>query len=63
MKTDLYTKTVLTLIAVGLFLNVATDLIPVAQAFGSGTDVRVTNYETDITGGALLYVHCTNCGG
>jgi hypothetical protein len=61
MKTDLYTKSVLTLIAVGLFLNVAADLIPVAYAYGSGAEVKVTNYETDISAGETLYVYCTNC--
>jgi len=62
MKTDIYTKTILTLIAVALFLNVGAKLIPVANAsYGRGTDVRVTNYETDITTGETLYVYCTNC--
>jgi hypothetical protein len=40
MKTDVYTKTVLTLIAVGLFLSAATDLIPAAYALSSGTEVK-----------------------
>ena len=46
MKTDIYTKCVLTLIAVGLFLNFAADFIPAAYAYGSGAEVKVTNYET-----------------
>ncbi len=61
MNTDLYTKTVLTLVAVGLFLNVAVNLIPVAYAYGSGAEVKVTNYETDIKAGETLYVYCKNC--
>ena len=61
MKTDIYTKCVLTLIAVGLFLNFAADFIPAAYAQGSGAGVKVTNYETDIRGGETLYVYCTNC--
>lgn len=62
MKTDFYTKFILTLIAVGLFLNVAAYLTTeVYASYGSGTDVKVTNYETDITNGETLYVYCTNC--
>jgi len=49
MKTDSYTKFILTLIAIGLFLNAAINLIPKVHAYGRGTEVQVTNYETDIT--------------
>ena len=61
MKTDFYTKFILTLIATGLFLNVAISLIPNVHAYGRGTEVKVTNYETDVKSGETLYVYCTNC--
>jgi len=60
---DNYSKAVLTVIAACMVFQVAGDLLgpSAAQAYGSGTDVRVTNYETDISAGATLYVYCTNC--
>ena len=61
METDFYTKFVLTLIALGLFLNVATHAIPLAYSRGSGMEVQVTNFETDMKPGETLYVYCTNC--
>ena len=61
MKTVFYTNFILTLIAIGLFLNVAISLIQNVHAYGSGAEVRVTNYETDVKGGETLYVYCTNC--
>lgn len=61
MSTDRYTKVVLTLIAIGLFLNAGLHLIPVAYAYGSGAEVSVTNYETDMKPGETLYVYCKNC--
>ena len=61
MNTDLYTKAILTLIAVGLFMNIGINSISNASAYGRGDDVRVTNYETDIKAGETLYVYCTNC--
>ena len=61
MKTDFYTKFILTLIAIGLFLNVALRIIPNVHAYGSGAEVQVTNYETDIRSGETLYVYCKNC--
>ena len=61
MKTDFYTKFILTLIAIGLFLNVAISLIPNVYAFGSGSEVQVTNYETDVRSGETLNVFCKNC--
>ncbi len=61
MKNDSYTKFILTLIAIGLFLNAAINLIPKVHAYGRGTEVQVTNYETDITAGETLYVYCKNC--
>ena len=60
MKTDRYTKIVLTLIAVGLWVNVGISLIADAHAYGSGENVKVTNLETDVRGGETLYVHVTN---
>lgn len=65
MYTDRYTKIILTLIAFGLLLNAALQLLPVAHAYGmsygNGTYVRVTNYETDMRKGETLYVYCKNC--
>ena len=61
MNTDFYTKVILTLIAVGLFLNFASNFATEAYARGRGAEVQVTNYETDITVGETLYVYCTNC--
>ena len=61
MKTDRYTKVILTLIALGLFLNVAVNFVPIAHAYGSGENVKVTNFETDMKSGETLYVYCTNC--
>ena len=61
MQIDVYTKFVLTLIAAGLFLNAATGLISEVDAYGSGEDVTVTNYETDVRDGETLWVYCTNC--
>ncbi len=61
MKTDAYTKVVLTLIAIGLFANVGVSLVSEAHAYGRGTDVKVTNYETDVKMGETLYVYCKNC--
>jgi hypothetical protein len=61
MKSDFYTKFILTLIAVGLFLNVAAYLTTEVYAYDSGTDVRITNYQTTLRSGETLYVYCTNC--
>ena len=63
MKVDLYTKAVLTVIAAALVVIAARDVgfVRKANAFGTGQDVRVTNYETDISAGETLYVYCTNC--
>lgn len=61
MNADRYTKTVLTVIAIALCLNVAVQLMPIAHAYGTGQDVTVTNYETDVSSGETLYVYCTNC--
>ena len=60
---DRYTKTVLTVIAVCLAVIVLRDVefVKPAHAYGSGQDVKVTNYETDISAGETLYVHCKNC--
>jgi len=69
MTSDLYTKIVLTVIAVALLLNVVGDWVPgphsvKASPGGYDQSVYVTNwpgYETDVTGGPTLYVHCNNC--
>lgn len=62
IKIDLYIKVVLTIIALSLCViaiqNI--ELIKKAEAYGSGTDVRVTNYETDVKTGETLYVYVTN---
>lgn len=59
--TDKYTKFMLTVIATCLLVITFKITIPGAQAFGSGQDVRVTNFETDIGSGETLFVHCVNC--
>ena len=62
IKVDLYIKVVLTIIALSLCVIAIqnTELIKKAEAFGSGNDVIVTNFETDISAGETLYVHVTN---
>ena len=63
MKIDLYTKAVLTVIAAALVIIAARDVgfVRKANAYGTGQDVRVTNYETDRKTGETLFVYCTNC--
>ncbi|MBT3170899.1 MAG: hypothetical protein HOM52_13485 [Rhodospirillaceae bacterium] len=63
MKVDLYTKAILTVIAVCLAVLVSQgfEFTAEAQISGSGQDVRVTNFATDITPGETLHVFCTNC--
>ncbi len=61
MNTDRYTKIILTLIAVGLVLNAASNFTSPAHAFGSGQDVKVTNLETDIRRGEMLLELCPDC--
>jgi len=62
MKTDAYTKVVLTLIAIGLFANVGVSLVSEARAIGTGAEVIVTNLATDMRlAGETLRVYCANC--
>jgi len=66
MKTDLYTKTVLTVIALALAVIASQDLGLVGRAeavgYGEGQKVRVTNLKTKTNGfGELLHVYCENC--
>jgi hypothetical protein len=62
LNSDWYMKIVFTVIAVALCVvaiqNV--EFISKAEAYGSGTKVSVTNYETDLAQGATLYVHVKN---
>mgnify|MGYP000137808346 FL=1 len=41
MKTDIYTKVVLTAIAIGLFLNIGISSIPDANALGAYDTIHV----------------------
>ena len=63
MNSHRYTQLLLTVIAACLVWIVARDvaLVRPAQAYGTGQDVKVTNYETDVKSGETLYVYCTNC--
>ncbi len=63
MKVDLYTKAMLTVIAVSLVVLVSQgfEFTDTARANVGGQDVRVTNFATDITPGETLHVFCTNC--
>ena len=63
MSIDRYTKTILTIIALSLAVLASerVGLVRGAAAYGSGEDVRVTNFETDVSYGETLYVYCTNC--
>ena len=66
MKTDLYTKTVLTVIALALVVIAWNDSNPVSRAeavgYGEGMKVVVTNLKTTSNGfGQLLHVYCENC--
>jgi len=49
MKTDIYTKVVLTAIAVGLFLNIAISSIPNANAELSSSDLIYLVHSGSIT--------------
>ena len=62
MKVDLYTKAILTVIAVCLVVLVSQgfEFSDKAQANVSGQDVNVVNLATDITPGETLHVFCTN---
>ncbi len=66
MKADLYTKTVLTVIALALVVIAWNDLVLVGRAeavgTGEGLKVVITNLKTGTNGfGELLHVHCENC--
>ncbi len=66
MKTDLYTKTVLTVIALALVVIASKDLDLVGRAeavgYGEGMKVMITNLKTKTNGfGQLLHVYCENC--
>ena len=66
MMTDLYTKTVLTVIALALALIASNDLGLVGRAqaigYGEGQKVVITNLKTKSNGfGELLHVYCENC--
>jgi hypothetical protein len=66
MKTDLYTKTVLTAIALALAVIASRDLGLIGRAgavgYGEGQKVVVTNLKTKTNGfGELLHVYCENC--
>ncbi len=58
-----YTNIILTVIAVLLALHLVMPLISPknADAYGTGQQVMVTNYETDQAPGETLYVFCKNC--
>ncbi len=60
---DSYTKFILSIIAICLFMITIKITIPDANAntFGSVQDVKITNLETDIRYGETLRVYCTNC--
>ena len=58
---DSYTKFVLSIIAICLFMITIKITVPNANAFGVGQDVRVTNFETDMRPGETLYIYCKNC--
>jgi hypothetical protein len=49
MKTDIYTKVVLTAIAVGLFLNIAISSIPNANAELSSYSTLMVRHSGEIT--------------
>ena len=66
MKTDLYTKAVLTVIALALMVIAWNGISPVGRAeavgYGEGQKVMVTNLKTRTNGfGELLHVYCENC--
>jgi hypothetical protein len=66
MKTDPYTKTVLTVIALALAVIASRDLGLVGRAaavgYGEGQKVMITNLKTSSNGfGQLLHVYCENC--
>ena len=66
MKTDTYTKTVLTVIALALAMIAWNGLGLVGRAeavgYGEGTKVVITNLKTRSNGfGQLLHVYCENC--
>ncbi len=61
MNIDTYTKVCLTFIAFSLITISIQQFVNSANAYGSGQNVRVTNFETDIQNGETLYVYCTNC--
>ena len=61
MNIDTYTKVCLTVIAFSLFTISIQQFVNSANAYGSGQDVRVTNFETDMYQGQTLYVYCKNC--
>ena len=62
MRVDYYTKAVLTIIAAALVALAARDYVLPAYA---QTPVTISggmlDYETDLTGGPTLFVHCRNC--
>ena len=59
---DSYTKFVLSIIALCLFMITIKLTVPNAYSlyFGKGEDVIVTNYETNYRVGETLRVHVTN---
>ena len=65
MQTDLYTKTILTVIALALAVIAWNGLSPrTAEAVGTGEGLKVvvTNLKTGTNGfGELLHVYCENC--
>jgi len=68
MNIDKYTKIILTIIALNTTLIVGDSLLSklIPDVWAQGTvNVYVVggrlDYETDITGGATLFVKCINC--
>ena len=63
MKIDLYSKAILTVIAISLVALVfqGMEFSGTAQANIGGQDVNVVNLSTDITPGETLHVFFTNC--